>query len=297
MKGDNPYLHGVVDRRYRVDATIGRGFTGEVFVAHDLVADRRCALRIVHSEVLSERGFVETFQRDLAVIHELRDPHAVELYAVGRLLDGAPYVVTELMEGISLSVAIANIAPMAWPAAFAICAQICAPLHRAHQLGFAHRRLTPAKIFLEPQTRAPSGGDPYRDAPAVTDFARLDLTPGLVYRAPSPDSQLVKPRLGHVDYLSPELLGGDRFDHRTDIFSLGCILYEMVTGVIPFASASGIANRTLAWLTMPLPPPTLRRGVAMPPAAEAIIMKCLARRPWERFTDLLALRDALRSLL
>ena len=283
----------VFDGRYRVVSKIGEGYTAEVFEAVEPATGRRVALELVREHLLNDAAFIERFERELALARKLDDDHLIAIYDI-KAINGWIYVVSELVTAPRLDRVLAAARKLSWQRALHIIEELCAPLHAAHAVGLVHCRLSLPKIYID--TRPVVGEDePYRDA-RPTDFARLKLGSGAAIVQPKPDGTFLARRLGNIEAMSPEQLGGGGpIDQRSDIYSLGVIAFELIAGENPFADCdNNITLRVLAQHKQTLSPPS--RHTDVPPAVDTLIMTCLALDPRNRYPDVHALRDAIRAL-
>ncbi len=262
--------------RYRIEAVLGRGAMGVIFRAHDPVIDRKVAIKLVRADLLGgeERAeYVARFRQEAQAAGRCSHPNIVAIYDFA-LHDGNPYLAMEYINGVTL-----NQLP-AWPGQFApaeivsIGAQILDGLGAAHALGVIHRDIKPANIMLTANGRV-----------KVTDFgiSRLDTSQmtgtGTVVGTPS--------------YMSPEQCRGDGADARSDLFSVGVVLYELLTGRKPFPGTSQhqVWHRLLH--EEPADPASVRPDA--PPHLVAVIRRALAKAPEARFASAAAMAAALRE--
>jgi serine/threonine-protein kinase len=224
--------------RYQITRVIGEGGMGVVYEAHDVQVDRDVAIKVVRSECLSDSKFLTRFRREMEVTTRLRHPSTIRVFEHGEAEDGRPYMVMELLTGESLAERLER-GRIAEIEALQYARQIAESLSEAHENGIFHRDLKPDNIFIE------SVG--VSTVVKVLDFGiagGLDATrltrAGEVFGTPQ--------------YMSPEQCNGLPLDHRTDIYSLGCILYEMIEGKPPFSAESPMATM-LKHVKAKVPPP------------------------------------------
>ncbi len=271
---------------YEIVAPIGAGGMGEVWRARDTRLGRDVAIKVLPAEYAADQGRLRRFEQEARAVATLSHPHILALYDVGTH-DGTPYLVTELLEGDSLRDRLHGGA-LGVRKAVEIGVQIAQGLAAAHERGIVHRDLKPGNVFVTREghakildfgiaklTRPEAGADP--------NARTLDA-------APSTDSGAI---LGTMGYISPEQLRGQAADARSDIFSFGCVLYEMLAGRSPFLKATG-AETASAILTED-PRPLSGSGRAVPPALQEIVHRCLEKRPGERFSSAHDLALALRA--
>jgi serine/threonine-protein kinase len=282
----DPLIGTRLDDRFAIEARIATGGFGAVYRAR--AADgAHVALKILHPWLTDDPNMVARFQREGAILTQLHDPHTVTTLAVGETCDGLLYIAMELLSGESLHDRLQRTGALPWQTAVAIARAVCSSLAEAHALGVVHRDLKPANIQIEARD-----GDP--------DFVKvLDFGIGKIERGSSIDDGKDLTYAGHMigtyDYMSPEQIVGDTCRGGSDIYSLGLVLYEMLTGRRPFDNVTGPTSMMAAMLTqLPVPPSVL---VATPPALDRVVMRCLQRDPEHRFGDVRELAAALDRAL
>jgi len=271
---------------YEIVAPIGAGGMGEVYRARDTRLGRDVAVKVLPPEFASDPERLRRFEQEARAVAALSHPNVLAVYDVGAH-EGAPYLVTELLEGESLRDRLRG-GGLPVRKAVETAVQIAQGLAAAHEKGIVHRDLKPGNVFVTTNgqvkildfgiaklARPEGGGDPYART--------LDA-------APSTDSGAV---LGTMGYISPEQLRGQAADARSDIFSFGCVLYEMLSGKSPFLKGTG-AETVSAILTED-PPPLPASGRHVPPALQEIVHRCLEKRPEDRFSSAHDLALALRA--
>jgi serine/threonine protein kinase len=274
----------VLAGKYRVEQVLGVGGMGVVVAATHLDLLERRALKFMLRTALHSGEAVERFLREARAAARLKNDHVAKVHDVGRLENGAPYMVMEYLEGSDLDVVIKRQGPLPPAVAASYAIQACEALAEAHSVGIVHRDLKPSNLFL---TRRPDGTACIK----VLDFGISKLL------GTGPDFEMTKTEtvLGSPLYMSPEQMRSARsVDARSDIWSLGVILYKLTTGKLPF-QAESITELVLKVLeTVPAPPSTLRREVS--PALDAVILSCLRRNRDERYPNVAELAAALAPL-
>ena len=265
-------------RGYEVQAVLGRGGMGVVYRARHLRLDRPVALKMLLAGSYAGQEERERFQREAEAVAGLRHANIVQLYDAGDL-DGRPYFTMEFVEGGSLAQKIAGMPQPARPSA-ALVAQVAEAVQFAHQSGIVHRDLTPANILL-----ATDG------TPKVTDFGlarRLEGGSGLT---------LSGVPMGTPSYMAPEQARGEKgaVGPATDVYALGAILYEMLTGRPPFRAETSTGTLQQVLHDDPVPPSRLNPGV--PRDLATICLKCLSKEPQRRYASAAALAEDLRRFL
>lgn len=261
----------VLAGRYRLDRLVGRGGMAEVWAARDLVLERDVAVKLLSSRFSDDEQFQQRFRREAQHAASLNHPNIVGVYDTGDH-EGLPFIVMELVRGRSLQ-QMQETGGLTEERALEVCADVCSALGYAHQRGLVHRDVKPGNILVASDGTV-----------KVTDFG--------IARAV--DSQTVTQTaavLGTAAYLSPEQAQGAPVDARSDIYSLGIVLYELLTKRQPFQgdSAVGVAYQHVQ--ENPIPPRELDPTIS--PVAEAIAIKALAKNPSNRYATALAMRDDL----
>jgi serine/threonine protein kinase len=276
MADIEPTIGTILDSRYRLERSLGEGGMGRLFAAVDQQLGRRVAIKLIRED-LDDPSARDRFLREARAAAALSHPNACQLFEVGDH-DGCPFLVMELLEGEPLSARLARGAMTKQEAAEVILPLMDA-LSAFHQAGLIHRDLKPANVFLTPQ------------GVKLLDF-------GLARRTERHDA-LTAPAItvpgaitGTMRYMAPEQLTGDPIDTRTDIFAVGVILFEMLTGHGPFGSGSNVD-----WLNavMTEDPPSLDSDGLQ--ALDPVVKRALQRRPDDRFASVDEMASSLREAL
>ncbi len=271
---------------YQILAPLGQGGMGEVYRAKDLRLDRDVAVKVVPEPLAQDPDRLARFEREAKTVAALAHPNILVLYDVGRA-QGIPFAVTELLEGVTLRCRLAT-AAFPWREALAIAAAVADGLATAHAKGIIHRDIKPENLFLTADGRV-----------KILDFglARLEiqawseLETGICTPGRTDPGTVV----GTIGYMSPEQLRGLPADARSDVFGLGCVLYELVAGARPFQGRT--AAETAAAILHDEPPALASLGADVPPEVERAIRHCLAKDPGQRVASARDLAFALGSLL
>jgi hypothetical protein len=250
---------------YRLLSLLGVGGMAEVYRAHDPRLEREVAIKVLPPDLAQRPGFLERFRREARAIARLDHPHIMPIYDIGEE-DGVPYVVMPLIEGGTLRdrIVAQGVCPLHEVAA--ILYQVALALQEAHQHGLVHRDVKPANILLAPGGRA-----------VLADF-------GIVCAlADQHEAGLTQTGMGigTAEYMSPEQARGEPVDHRADVYALGIVLFQALTGRVPFSATDHFSTAFMQVHEAPPAPRSL--NPAIPPAVEAIILKALAKEPGERF--------------
>jgi serine/threonine-protein kinase len=270
-----------LNHRYLVEDKIGEGGFGAVFRGKQIATGREVALKILHPHNVADQTIVARFRREAEACSKLRDTHTVTTYDFDETPDGILYLAMELLRGQSLHQVQKSQGPLGIARVLKIVDQVAASLAEAHANGIVHRDMKPENVFIE--TRE---GD---DHVKVLDFGIAKVVGD---DRSVPALTAVGQTLGTLEFMSPEQLRGQKLDGRSDIYALGMMSYEMLTGALPFASAkSPIDIINFHMRQEPPAPSTLNDDVAVPPAVDAIILKMVAKDRDKRFAGAPALRE------
>lgn len=273
----------VVAGRYRVGEQLGRGGMGVVYRAEQLPMERPVAIKILHRD--GDGAAAARFMREARAMSALQSPHSVRLFDFGEAEDGSLYLVMELLAGESLRQRCAR-GPLPVAEAVAVLDEVARSLAEAHLQGIVHRDLTPANVFL-------------CDAPGQPRFAKV-LDFGIASIPWEGGAQLTRTSElpGTPAYVAPERVSGEGAGPAADVYALGVLAYEMLSGAPPFAGES--AWDVLMAHLSDEPAPLAERvpaGVAVPAALEELVWRCLAKAPELRPADAGAFRDALAEIV
>jgi eukaryotic-like serine/threonine-protein kinase len=278
-----PLARGARLGPYRIDAEIGAGGMGHVFRATDTRLDRAVAIKVLPQHRWSDPKIRHRFEREARALSSLSHPNLCALYDVGELTQSGatiPYLVMELLEGETLRDRLQS-GRLGVRKALSWAAQIASGLAAAHQKGVVHRDLKPENVFI-------TGGHLLK----ILDF-------GLAVTTETHDSATTAMRtepgmvMGTAHYMSPEQVRGDHLDARSDIFSLGIVLFEMLTGQVPFHARSSV--ETMNAILTDDPPDIGTLVPSIPDAVEALVRRCLEKDPAQRFASASDLAFALDS--
>ena len=267
---------------YRILSRVGVGGMGMVFLAEHPHIGKKVALKVIHRELAGNKEVVSRFLNEARAVNQIGNEHIVEIHDFGQTDHGEHFFIMEYLEGRTLAMELARSERgLAVPRALHVGAQIASALAAAHANAIIHRDLKPDNVMLIERL-----GD--RDFVKLLDF-------GLAKFLADSDSRKLTAAgvvLGTPQYMSPEACESrPGLDHRSDIYSLGILLFQMLTGVVPF---SGDSMGEVLVKQVAHPPPALR-GINpdVPPAVEQVVLRCLAKEPGARFQDMMQLRDAL----
>jgi hypothetical protein len=280
---DDPLVGRTVDR-YRILGLIGKGGMGKVYHAEHAHMHRACAFKVMHADVALNPDYVTRFQREAQATSRFRHPNAVDVHDFGRIGRNTFFMALELIRGEQLSDRLQREGPLPLREVVEIATQVLDVLGAAHNSGIVHRDLKPDNIML--QTTGT-----WRNQVKVLDFgiAKVAHAKGTVAEFQTRAGEF----FGTAEYASPEQCGGDPVDARSDIYSLGIILYELLTGRTPFHADTPQGYLALHMAYEPPPFAEANPGVSIPDAVERVVMRCLAKRATDRYETASALADAL----
>jgi serine/threonine protein kinase len=272
----DPHVGRVV-AGYRIEERIGRGGMGVVYRAQHLNLQRRAAIKIIAPDLAEASGFRERFNREARIAAALQHPNIVTVYDAGEE-DGLLYLAMQFIEGSDLSAVLRSQGRLRPYRAIDVCRQVAAALDAAHGQGLIHRDVKPANVLIEGRTAF------------LTDF-------GLTKRIEGTRTQLTKAGdvVGTIHYVAPEQIEGGRVDARTDVYSLGCLLYHCLTGELPFARDTDVA---VIYAHLSEEPPRLSSvRPELPGGLDAVIAKALEKAPDRRFQTCADLMSAARAVI
>jgi beta-lactam-binding protein with PASTA domain len=251
----------LIDGRYRVSARLGSGGMADVYLAHDTLLGRQVALKLLHHRFAEDQEFVERFRREASSAAGLSHPNVVAVFDRGEW-DGTYYIAMEYLPGRSLKAVVREHGPLSPGDAIDIVVQILLAARFAHRRGIIHRDIKPHNVILDEEGRA-----------KVTDFG--------IARAGASDMTLTGSIMGTAQYLSPEQAQGHAVSESSDLYAVGVVLYELLTGSVPFEGESAVTI-ALKQVSVEAVPPS-QRNPEVSPALDAVVMRSLAKEPSQRF--------------
>ncbi|MGB5810831.1 MAG: serine/threonine-protein kinase, partial [Polyangiales bacterium] len=272
----------VLLEQFRVDALIGTGGMGTVYRARQTTVGRDVAIKVLRLELAREQSSVVRFEREAQLAASLDHPNLVRVMLSGRLADGRLYIVMELLEGRSLADELDERGAPSLERALIMLTKLCAGLDAVHTMGIVHRDIKPENVYLVRR-----GTD--QDFVKLVDFG--------ISRTLDTDSIGTESQAGRVfgtaPYISPEAATGDATDRRSDIYSVGVLAYQLMTGELPFEGAT--AGAVLMQHVHETPPSLRTKGVGdrVPPEVAQVVMHALEKDPDDRFQTVAAFVDAL----
>jgi serine/threonine protein kinase len=248
----------VLDGKYRLDAFLSHGGMGGVYRATHVMLDKTVAVKLINPELVTSPEIVRRFQREARAATALSHPNIVAVYDLGQTPEGTLYIAMEFVDGPTLKSVIQRGGPMPPARIVGILRQLASALAAAHAHGVIHRDLKPHNVMLTGQ-----------DIAKLVDFG--------IAKTFEEGTQLTVAGFtpGTPQYMSPEQAEGRVVDARSDIYSLGVVAYEMITGDVPFSGDSMASILVKHMKEAPVPPSLKNTHVAVPPALEALTMRCL----------------------
>jgi serine/threonine protein kinase len=270
---------------YRILDLISVGGMGRVYRAEQSVLGRTVAVKIIHPHLLADENATLRFLTEARAASKLNHPNSIAVYDFGRTEDGQPYIVMEFLRGKDLARVIYEDGPLSTARIANVLTQVLAALAEAHELGIVHRDLKPENVFLEPLRR---GGDFVK----VLDFGLAKLRADA--RGPT---NVTSPGIvcGTPDYMAPEQGRGDPIDGRSDLYAVGVMLFQLLTGRLPF-EADSPTRVVMMHLTVPVPDPRqISPGRNIPNSLVDVVYKALQKDCTQRYQDALEFADAIRE--
>jgi serine/threonine protein kinase len=286
--GDDPLLGVVVEGRYKIESVIGQGSAGTVYKAVQELIGREVAIKVLHDYLVSDQEFIKRFTQEAKASSRLSHPNIITIYDFGVIPKGGrPYIAMDLLKGTPLSDMIAEINHLDVEDAVPIFKQVCSALGEAHRQGVVHRDIKPENIVLVERSGQ-------RLFPIVVDFG--------IARLVQEESDIARiTRTGTVcgspTYMSPEQCTSSKVDHRSDIYSLGVVIYETLTGEVPFLSDELVKVMAMHLSDPPKPLNQVREDLHFSEALEEVVYKSLAKNPDQRYQTMDEFAEALEDAL
>jgi serine/threonine protein kinase len=276
MAAPDPFIgRDILNGEFRILEKIGTGGMGSVYKANQTAMNRPVAVKILHPKLTNRKDLVSRFRREAKAMSHLSHPNTVRVLLYGELEDGSLYIVMEYLEGKNLNQLVRSEGPMAVERALPILIQVCEALEEAHRAGIVHRDMKPENVFLCTQ-----GG--LTDFPKVLDFGLAKVTE----REMRPGSIMLTQEgmvFGTPEFMSPEQAQGRTLTPSSDIYSLAVILYELLTGKLPFDARTPIEFLQLHVTARPIPLNERVPGRVFDPALVDVMAYALQKKPEERY--------------
>jgi eukaryotic-like serine/threonine-protein kinase len=290
----DPTLGRTIAGKYAIQQRLGAGAMGVVYLARQVALEKAVAIKVLHRELSVDESFTERFRREAWAASRLDHPNSIRVFDFGQEPDGLLYLAMEYVEGRDLFAFLKDHAPLPRESIVDLLSQVLAALAVAHELGVLHRDLKPENIMI---VRGKGDDGQPLDVVKVCDFGIAKIVETSLPRAGEDARRHTTKGLvvGTPEYMSPEQARGEALDGRSDLYSVGVILYELLTGRIPFEGDSPL-NIVLKHVgELPAPPSSLAPNVDR--QLEAVCMRVLEKQPSDRFSSAREMRLALRSAL
>ncbi|CAN5427475.1 hypothetical protein BH20ACI3_BH20ACI3_29830 [soil metagenome] len=269
----DPLIGYTLDDKYRIEKRLGIGGMGTVYRARHLLIDRPVAIKVLNPRFVEDEAAQVRFRREARAAGRLQHANAVGVTDFGRTSEGYVYLVMELLEGRTLREVLAKEAPLDTARAVALMLQTTAAVAAAHDAGIIHRDLKPANIFIVQNSDVPA-------VVKVLDFGIAKLAAESLEEDDSKTLTLVGVMIGTPRYMSPEQCDGAELTPAADVYSLGVILYEMLSGVVPFSGSTPLSIAMKHASEAPRRPSEFVTSI--PPALEEVVLHALRKRPEDR---------------
>jgi serine/threonine protein kinase len=279
--GSDALLDRVIDERYHVEAVIGEGGMGTVYRVRHVQLGKRLALKALRADLATDNEIAQRFIHEARTAASVSHPGLVQVSDFGTLPTGQPYLVMELLEGMPLSALLRRYGALSPVRAAAIVRKIAEAVQVAHDAGIVHRDLKPDNIHV----RVSDAGDEVR----IVDFGLAKVVGG---------SRFTRAGVvfGTPHYMSPEQASGETIDPRTDVYAVGVVLYEMLTGRVPFEADTYMGVLTQHIYMRPVPPGERLGKPKGLGALEAVALRCLEKQPARRYASMAELITALDAI-
>ena len=279
----------IINGNFRVEDELGQGAMGRVYLAEQLSLSKKIAIKVLHRHLMADKKLAQRFHREARAASSLNHPHSIAIIDFGQADNGALYIAMEYLDGRDLGEVLATEFPLEPGRIVKILGQVCQALDEAHHNRIVHRDLKPENIMVMERR-----GD--KDYVKVCDFGIAKIQDPQKTGAESAIT-MAGIICGTPQYMSPEQAEGKKLDGRSDLYSLGVILYEMLTGQIPFTGDTPLSIVTKHLTDDPTPPRTLRPDLDIHPAMEEFVLKVLSKKPEKRPADALKFKEELEEVL
>lgn len=276
----NELAPGTVLEPYVIRSTIASGGGGSVYLADDRSVGKACAIKVLHPELARSHVGMARFAREMAVLNTIRHPAIVEIYESGKLADGRPYFAMELLEGTNLKQLIRERGRFTIEQVLEILTPICSALGAAHASGIVHRDVKASNVHVN-----------FRDGQCILKLLDFGVAKLLTPEDPKEGLTRAGSSIGTPAMMAPEQLRGEAVDERTDVYAVGVLIYQMLTGRLPFHGASRQDTELRILDASPRPP---SQWVPLPVAIDAVVLRCLQKDPARRYPSIAAVEEAFR---
>jgi len=289
MAAPDPFIgREILDGQFKILQKIGSGGMGSVYKASQPAMNRMVGVKILHPKLNTRKDLVSRFRREARAMSHLTHPNSTKVYLYGELDDGSLYIVMEFLEGKNLNQTVRADGPFPVGRALPILIQVCGALDEAHKQGIIHRDLKPENIFICQQGTL-------KDYPKVLDFGLAKVTE----REMRPGSIILTQEgmvFGTPEFMSPEQAQGNALTPASDIYSLAVILYEVLTGKLPFDAKGALEFIQLHVHGKPIPINERVPGLKFPPLLWQVIARALEKKPEDRFATAADFAAAMKAV-
>ena len=290
MRPQDPFIgRDILDGQFQILQKIGSGGMGAVYKALQPAMNRMVGVKILHPKLANRKDLVSRFRREARAMSHLSHPNTVKVFLYGELEDGSLYIVMEFLDGKNLNQAVRAEGPFPVERALPVLIQVCGALDEAHRQGIIHRDLKPENIFLCQQAGI-------KDYPKVLDFGLAKVTE----REMRPGSVILTQEgmvFGTPEFMSPEQAQGKVLTAASDIYSLSVILYEVLTGKLPFEARTAMEYIQAHVTTPPISIQDRVPGKTFPPLLWEVVERAMRKRPEERFATAADFATAMQAVL
>jgi serine/threonine protein kinase len=290
MRPQDPFIgRDILNGQYQILQKIGSGGMGAVYKALETEMNRMVGVKILHPKLANRKDLVSRFRREARAMSQLMHPNTTKVFHFGELDDGSLYIIMEFLEGKNLNQSVRAEGPFAMERALPILIAVCGALEEAHKAGIIHRDLKPENIFL-----CQSAG--LRDYPKVLDFGLAKVGE----RQMRPGSVILTQEgmvFGTPEFMSPEQAQGKALTPASDTYSLAVILYEVLTGKLPFDAKSAMDYIQLHVTGKPIPLSQRVPGRTFPPLLDQVMERALGKRAEDRYASAADFADAMKLVL
>ena len=290
MRPQDPFIgRDILDGQFQILQKIGSGGMGAVYKALQPAMNRMVGVKILHPKLANRKDLVSRFRREARAMSHLSHPNTVKVFLYGELEDGSLYIVMEFLDGKNLNQSVRAEGPFPMERALPILIQVCGALDEAHRQGIIHRDLKPENIFLCQQAGI-------KDYPKVLDFGLAKVTE----REMRPGSVILTQEgmvFGTPEFMSPEQAQGKVLTAASDIYSLSVILYEVLTGKLPFEARTAMEYIQAHVTTPPISIQDRVPGKTFPPLLWEVVERAMRKRPEERFATAADFATAMQAVL
>jgi serine/threonine protein kinase len=286
----DPLLNQILGGRYRIIRKIGEGGMGIVYEAEHIVIEKRVGLKVLREDFSSRHDVVERFRQEAKSASRIGHEHIIDISDFGETPSGASFFVMELLNGQDLAHELEKKGALSARRTIQLCIQCARALGAAHAKGIVHRDMKPENIFL-------CSRDTGEDFIKIVDFGIAKMND--IETEGQPGRKLTKTGMifGTPEYMSPEQAGGKKLDHRVDIYAMGVIMYELLTGRVPFVGDTFMGILTQHMFESPQPLLVQNPNCRVPPELEAIVFKALSKNADDRYQSMEELLGDLQGAL